>query len=99
MEEALRSLNLGDASAANRFADFAQDYVQLRREHLRLDDRLFASARKAFPKSMSAVAPAESLDSVTTRRLYDRLVEAAAILDIGVPTAFPVAGRRRFGTH
>jgi hypothetical protein len=99
MQEALLSLQLGDASAAGRFADFTRQYVQLRREHMALDDRLFASARKAFPKSMSAAAPIESAESVTTRRLYDRLVEAAAILDLGVATAYPVAGRRRVGTR
>jgi hypothetical protein len=99
MQAALLCLKVGDASAANRFADFARDYVQLRREHMQLDDRLFASARKAFPKSMAQMPPAEAVDTETTRRLYDRLVEAAAILDIGVPTAFPVAERRRFGTR
>jgi hypothetical protein len=99
MQEALLSLNLGDASAAARFADYAREYVQLRQEHMRLDDRLFASALKAFPKSMAAALPAEAAESVTTRRLYDRLVEAAALLDIGVPTAYPVAGRRRAGTR
>jgi hypothetical protein len=75
MQEALLSLNLGDASAASRFADVAREYVQLRREHMRLDDRLFASALKAFPKSMAAAVPSDAYESVTMRRLYERLVE------------------------
>jgi hypothetical protein len=98
MQEALLSLNLGDASAASRFADVAREYVQLRREHMRLDDQLFASALKAFPKSMAAAVPSDAYESVTTRRLYHRLVETSAILGIGVATAYP-AERRRFRTR
>ena len=46
MHETLRDLELGDATAATRFARSAREYIFLRRDHLRLDDRLFARARR-----------------------------------------------------
>jgi hemerythrin-like domain-containing protein len=95
MQEALRALERGDAAAGFRFARSAREYVQLRREDLRLDDRLFASAPRHANEKPS---PLESVESAATRQVYDRLVEASAILDIGAPTAFPTATRtRRFG--
>jgi len=96
MHEALASLQLGEASAADRFARAARDYVRLRREHVRIDDRLFASARKAFPKSHAVSAPIEITETAALRRLYYRLVEAAGILDIG-GTAATTTARRRAG--
>ena len=45
MQETLRDLELGDAAAATRFARSAREYIFLRRDHLRLDDRLFARAQ------------------------------------------------------
>ena len=42
MEEALRALESGDATAAARLARSTREYALLRRDHPRLDDRLFA---------------------------------------------------------
>ncbi|HEY7501469.1 MAG TPA: hypothetical protein VH740_23305, partial [Vicinamibacterales bacterium] len=60
-------------------------YVRLRRDHLRADDRLFATAARE-PREASAPDAVESVETRETRRIYDRLVEASGILDIGVPT-------------
>jgi hemerythrin-like domain-containing protein len=95
MRKALTSLEHGDASAAAQFAKSAREYVDLRRAHLRLDDRLFA--RAPHPRTVERGAQIESDESADTTRLYDRLAEAAAILDIGAPTAFPRAHTRRLG--
>jgi hypothetical protein len=84
MKEALRSLEWGDVSAVARFARSARDYVEVRREHLRTDDHLF----KRAPGRASTTA-AECIEDTETRRLYDRIVESAAILDIGISTAYP----------
>ena len=95
MEEALGDLQLGDATAAARFARSAREYTFLRRDHLRLDDRLFARAQIRGRALDGSREPVESVEPAATRRLYDRLVEAAAILDVGVPSAFPTARARR----
>ena len=95
MEEAVRDLERGDATAAARFARSAREYAYLRREHLRLDDRLFARAQVRGRAMDASRAPVEFVEPAATRQLYDRLVEAAAILDIGVPSAFPTARTRR----
>ena len=95
MEEAILELELGDATAAARFARSAREYAFLRREHLRLDDRLFSRAqirRRAVDRSSE---PVELVEPEETKHLYDRLVEAASILDIGVPFAFPSDRARR----
>ena len=95
MQEALRDLGLGDATAATRFMRSAREYIFLRREHLRIDDRLFARAQvpgRALDRSRE---PGELVEPVETRRLYDHLVEAAAILGLDVPSAFPTARVRR----
>jgi hemerythrin-like domain-containing protein len=99
MRDALRSLEHGDASAAARFARSAREYVELRRAHLRLDDRLFARASNRRRALDELPTPVDSVEGAATRRLYDRLVEAAAILDIGAPTAFPRRPTRRVGTQ
>jgi hypothetical protein len=93
MQDALGALEIGVASAAVRFAHAAQDYVGLRRRHQQQDDRLFAraSARRR-PRSRSIGEPVETAD---TRHLYRRLVEHAAFLDLGAPTAFPAARNSR----
>ena len=87
MTDALRALERSDLGAAARFARAAREYIDLRREHLRIDDRLFAR----LPRGASAT-PCECVEDSETRRLYDRLVESAAILDIGVSTAYPPLG-------
>jgi hemerythrin-like domain-containing protein len=88
MTDALRALERGDAGAAARFARSTREYIELRREHLRIDDRLFARAPR-HGSSRDEQMQFESVDGPETRRLYDRLVESAAILDIGVSTAYP----------
>lgn len=79
MQEALRALEAGDAAAAERFARFARAYVALRRDHLRLDDRLFSRAAHSTDDRTGAV-PEQSAESPATRRIYRRLVEASAAL-------------------
>jgi len=97
MQEALRDLELGDATAATRFARSAREYVFLRRDHLRLDDRVFARAQMRGHALDGSREPVESVEPAATRRLYDRLVEAAAMLDTGAQSASPTArARRRF---
>jgi hemerythrin-like domain-containing protein len=95
MEEALRELERGDATAAARFAQSAREYAFLRREHLRLDDRLFSRAQIGARALDRSREPAELVEPEEMKRIYDRLVEAAAILDIGVPSAFRTARARR----
>ena len=97
MEESLPAPAHEDAVAADRFAQAAHDYVAQRREHLRLDDRLFATAATTRRHVDESAQPIESVESPGTRALYDRLVEASAIADIGVPTGFPTAGHRPVG--
>jgi hemerythrin-like domain-containing protein len=94
MQEALTALERGDASAASRLAGAARQYTQLRREHMRVDDRLFAS-NLSRPRRAHGSAPEEPVESPATRQIYDRLVEASGILDIGAPPAFPGKTRTR----
>lgn len=89
MQEALAALAGGDARAARRFSAAVADYAKLRREHLALDDRLFARASRSTATVDMQSTPIEFVESPDTRRLYDRIVEAGALLDIGVSTAFP----------
>jgi hemerythrin-like domain-containing protein len=96
MEEALAALERGEAAATASFVKHARAYIDLRREHLRLDDRLFGSARHATEERGNSTV-AESVESAATLRRYDRLIEASAIIDIGAPTAFPINRSRRFG--
>jgi hemerythrin-like domain-containing protein len=95
MHETLRDLELGDATAATRFARSAREYIFLRRDHLRIDDRLFARAQIRGRALDGSREPVELVEPEETRRLYDRLVEAAAILGLGVPSAFPTARASR----
>ena len=99
MREALRSLEGGDASAAGRFVRSVREYIDLRRAHLRLDDRLFMRTPKPRRALDESTPPLKSAESADARRLYDRLADAAAILGIGVPTAFPRGLARRVGTR
>ncbi|MEO8077969.1 MAG: hypothetical protein ABI818_16700 [Acidobacteriota bacterium] len=91
MHVALDALARGDASANARFAGAVHDYVNLRCEHLRTDDRFVARDAHPSPVLEGPATPVELVENPDTRRLYDRVVEAAALLDIGVPTAFPNA--------
>ena len=95
MEEALRALELGDATATARLARSTREYALLRRDHPRLDDRLLAGTPgrgRALDGSRESV---ELVETDGTWRLYDRIVEAAASLDIGVPSALPTARGRQ----
>ncbi len=96
LQDAMAGLQDGDAAAAGRFVWFAREYVRLRREHIRLDDRLFTARR---PANVDRRAPIDAVESVGTRQLYDRLIEAAEMLDIGAPTAFPTRSTRRSGAR
>ena len=95
MQEALRELELGDATAATRFARSAREYTFLRREQLRRDDRLFARAQVRGRALDGPREPETVVEPEDTRHLYDRLVEAAAILGLGVPSASPSARASR----
>ena len=95
MQDTLSALGGGDATAAGRFARAVADYVKLRREHLDADDRLFARASRRVPPIEQSAMPVELAESPDTRRLYDRVVEASALLDMGVATAFPNAPGRQ----
>ncbi|HET7220560.1 MAG TPA: hypothetical protein VFJ02_21050 [Vicinamibacterales bacterium] len=83
MQEARVALHHGDAAAGSAFARAAREYVRLRREHLRIDDRLFASA----PRHEREAEPEESVESAATRRVYDRLIGAATALEAAAPAA------------
>ena len=95
MQEAIAALAGGDATAAVRFAGAVAEYVKLRREHLALDDRLFARASRSVPAVEALSTPIELVESPGTRQLYDRVIEAGALLEMGVSTAFPNVRRRR----
>jgi hemerythrin-like domain-containing protein len=99
MEKALRDLERGGRAAEARFARSARQYIDLRRGHLRLDDRLFASAQARRRAVAGASQPVQSVETPDTHGLYDRLVEAAAILHIGAPSAFPAGGEPRVGNR
>ena len=95
MQDALAARAIGDATAAVRFAGAVADYAKLRREHLAVDDRLFARASRLVPATEPALTPIDLVESPDTRRLYDRVVEAGALLEMGVSTAFPNVQSRR----
>jgi hemerythrin-like domain-containing protein len=46
LKAALDARESGDTAAGRLFAQTAHDYVQLRRDHMKRDDRLFAKAQK-----------------------------------------------------
>ncbi len=95
MEETLAAVAAGEKGSAGRFARAVAEYARLRREHLAGDDRLFARASRRAAAVEPPAIPIEFVESADTRRLYDRVIEAAAVLDMGVSTAFPnVHGRR-----
>jgi hemerythrin-like domain-containing protein len=81
MQQAVRALETGETAAADRFAQFAREYVRLRRDHLRLDDRLFLRLRVVQPAKDATSQPSdETVERPTTRQIYDRLIEASAAL-------------------
>jgi hemerythrin-like domain-containing protein len=89
MREALDAVAAGETGSAVRFARAVADYVKLRREHMAADDRLFAKASRRVAAVEQPGMPIDLVESADTRRLYDRVVEAGALLDMGVSTAFP----------
>ena len=98
MQEALTALAGGVTGSTGRFARAVAAYVALRREHLAADDRLFAMASRPVAAVEQPGMPIELVESDDTRRLYDRVVEAGALLDMGVSTAFPNVQSRRSGS-
>jgi hemerythrin-like domain-containing protein len=80
MQQALSGLKWGEASAGDRFARYAREYVALRRAHLRRDDRLIRRARAG--ESAGDVAD-QIVESPAAQRVYDRLLESAASLTLG----------------
>lgn len=80
MQQALSGLEWGEASAGDRFARYALEYVGLRRAHLRRDDRLILRARVEEAAGGAADRTAES---PAAERVYNRLVESAASLTLG----------------
>lgn len=85
MREALAALVGGDAAAIVPFVRAVAEYVKLRREHLAVDDRLFARASRAVPAVAEPRTPIEFVESPDTRRLYDRVVEAGSLLEVSAP--------------
>jgi hemerythrin-like domain-containing protein len=94
MHEAVAALERGAPSAAASLVQHAREYVRLRREHLRLDDRLFAATRHALDADRQGES-GESVESPATRQIYERLVDGSAILNTSAPTAVPAARRHR----
>lgn len=87
MQDALGAMAGGDAAAAGRFTGAVAEYVKLRRDHLAADDRLFARASRRVPAIEQSGTPVELVESPDTRRLYQRVLEAGSLLDLGVATA------------
>lgn len=69
----------GEPKAARRFAKFARQYVSLRREHMRLDDRLFSMGGEAT-RALDTEATDENPESPSTQRLYERLIKSSTVL-------------------
>lgn len=80
MQQALSGLKWGDASAGERFARYAREYVGLRRAHLRRDDRLIRRTRAEKPAGSAAD---RTVESPAAQRVYDRLLENATSLTLG----------------
>jgi hypothetical protein len=87
--EALAALRGGNKASVAGFAQAVAEYVKLRRAHLAADDRLFARVSRAVPAVERPKMPIEVVENKETRQLYDRVVEAGALMQMGVSTAFP----------
>jgi hemerythrin-like domain-containing protein len=85
MREALAALVGGDVGAIVPFVRAVAEYVKLRREHLAVDDRLFAKASRAVPAVEKPGTPIDLIESEDTRQLYDRVVEAGLLLQVSAP--------------
>ena len=95
MQDTLGALEGGDVTAIGRFARAVAEYVKLRRDHLAADDRLFARASRRVPAIEQSGVPVELVENADTRGLYDRVVEAGSLLELGVATALPNVQSRR----
>jgi hemerythrin-like domain-containing protein len=95
MRDAVATLDGGDSAVAGRFAAAVAEYAKLRREHLAVDDRLFARASRSVRAVDLQSTPIALVEAPDTQRLYDRVVEAGALLEMGVSTAFPNVPSRR----
>jgi hemerythrin-like domain-containing protein len=83
MERSLAAVERGQTQATAAFVRAARKYIQLRRDHLRADDQLFAGS--AAPAKADAPG-VEAVETASARRSYQRLIEESATLDIGRPS-------------
>jgi hypothetical protein len=95
MAESLKDLESGNAAGIARFARAARDYADLRRRHLDLDDALFARGHQQPAVRDEPNSPAVLVETADIRRIYDGLVEVAALLALDVPTAHSRGGSTR----
>jgi len=93
MEDALSALELGSVAAGMRFARAAREYADLRRRHFAIDDQLFARGRAHGTVRDEQSSPASMVETDDVRRVYNRLIESAALLGLDVPTAYPTERR------
>ncbi|HET7221464.1 MAG TPA: hypothetical protein VFJ02_25585 [Vicinamibacterales bacterium] len=96
MHDALAAMERGEVSASSWFVRAARDYVRLRREHMRADDRLFAATARPGDHRGTPTA-IEAVETEGTRHLYDRLVEESAMLEVAAPAALPGVKPKRRG--
>ena len=80
MERSLAALELGETRATAEFVRAARTYIQLRREHLRADDQLFATSAQLVVSTPPGV---DAVETASARRCYERLIGAAAEFDVG----------------
>ena len=80
MERSLPAVERGQARATAAFVRAARNYIQLRRDHLRADDQLFAGSGVPITADAPGV---EAVETNAARRSYQRLIEESATLDIG----------------
>jgi hemerythrin-like domain-containing protein len=78
----LEALAGGNRSATAQFVQAVQEYVTLRIEHFRLDDRVLVAPRRHSPVLDGPDTPVEFLETTVMRRLYDQVIEAAGVLGI-----------------
>ncbi len=79
MMHALAAIERGEAGASTRFVRHARDYGRLRRDHMRADDRLFATNERP-PLERVHTGSDDSLETSGTRQIYDRLIEMSTRL-------------------
>jgi hemerythrin-like domain-containing protein len=93
MQAAVRAMGRREAVAGVWFARMAREYVRLRRDHMRADDRLFAATARPHEHE-PAPTWFESVESARIRQIYDRLVEESTMLEIATPASGSVSRGR-----